>query len=175
MNPHPGPNWSPYSKSFSREDIYCSTLFCEQLDWPLAAICASFWRENCFFIGLLFHEIFCQPKSCSSKFKFLMALKNLRNLINLDQTNLETLGDKKRWLCWCWIAGRFFWEILGDRFSLELCFFDDSRGRWIIYLSKAMTRHFLGKTLLIYDPQFLKQRFLKTIFIFLIITWQSSL
>ena len=24
-----------------------------------------------------------------------MALKNLRNLINLDQTNLETLGDKK--------------------------------------------------------------------------------
>ena len=68
----------------------------------------------------------------------------------------------------CRIAGWVFELFLGDEFVLDLCFFEDPRGRWITCLSKGCTRHFLEKTLAISDCQFLKHWFLKVHFYFFV-------
>ena len=68
----------------------------------------------------------------------------------------------------CRIAGWVFELFLGYEFVLDLCFFEDPRGRWITCLSKGCTRHFLEKTLAISDCQFLKHWFLKVHFYFFV-------
>ena len=87
--------------------------------------------------------------------------------------SISRIGRQKRCgLCWCRIAGWVFELFLGDEFVLDLCFFEDPRGRWITCLSKGCTRHFLEKTLAISDCQFLKHWFLKVHFYFLFESWQ---